>query len=97
MLFIIDCRDKPGHEKVRLGTREAHLAYLERFHDHLVAAGPTQTDDGEHMTGSVLIMEFADRPAAERFAAEDPYHRAGLFDTVTIRRWRRVLPKTEAA
>ena len=45
------------------------------------------------MTGSVLIVEFDDSAAAERFAADDPYAKAGLFETVTIRPWRKVLPK----
>ncbi|TVR98461.1 MAG: YciI family protein [Rhodospirillales bacterium] len=93
MLFVIDCRDKPGHESLRKDTRQAHLEYLATFQSQLVAAGPTLSDDGEHMTGSFLIMDFADRLLAERFAANDPYAKAGLFETVSIRRWRRVLPK----
>jgi hypothetical protein len=93
MLFVIDCRDKPGHRQVRLDNRQAHLDYLGGFPEQVVAAGPTQTDDGLEMTGSLLILDFPDRTAAERFCAGDPYARAGLFESVTIRRWRKVLPK----
>ena len=32
-----------------------------------------------HMQGSLLLMEFADRAAAETFAQGDPYAKAGLF------------------
>jgi len=85
MLFIFDCRDKPDHQQVRLDNRAAHLDYLATVGDRLVAAGPTTTDDGATMTGSLLIIDFADRSAAEAFAAGDPYARAGLFDSVTIR------------
>ena len=92
MLFTILCIDKPDHERLRIDTRQAHLDYLGGFKDQVVMAGPSQTDDGEHMTGSLLIMDFADREAAEDFAANDPYNKAGLFETVVIRRWKKVIP-----
>lgn len=93
MLFIIDCRDKPGHEDVRKDNRQAHQDYLKGFKDQVVAAGPLLSDDGEHMVGSLLVLDFADRLLAERFAANDPYAKAELFESVTIRRWKKVLPK----
>lgn len=92
MEFVIFCTDKPGHQQVRLDNRPAHVAYLKEHLDHIVMAGPTQTDDGEGMTGSTLIMRFEDRKAAEAFAENDPYNKAGLFESVTIRRWKQVLP-----
>lgn len=93
MLFIIDCRDKPGHEDVRKDNRQAHLDYVKSFKDQVVAAGPLLSDDGERMVGSLLVLDFADRLLAERFTANDPYAKAELFESVTIRRWKRVLPK----
>ncbi|EWY40523.1 hypothetical protein N825_35210 [Skermanella stibiiresistens SB22] len=96
MLYIIDCADKAGSGDIRASNRTAHLAYLESFGDKVFAAGPTLTDDGSAMTGSVLIVEFDDRAAAERFCADDPYAKAGLFESVTIRPWRKVLPKSPA-
>lgn len=96
MLFVIVCIDREGHEHVRMENRAAHLAFLNTYKDHLFAAGPLQTDDGGQMTGSVLIMEFPDRAAAEAFAAEDPYKDAGLFESVVIRRWKKVLPADAA-
>ena len=93
MLFIIDCLDKPGHENVRKDTRQAHLDYVKGFKDQVIAAGPILSDDGERMIGSLLILDFGDRLLAERFAANDPYTKAELFQSVTIRRWRKVLPK----
>ncbi len=49
-------------------------------------------DHGAAMTGSLLIMDFADRDEAETFAAADPYAKASLFDSVTIKPWKKVLP-----
>jgi uncharacterized protein len=92
MHFIFDCRDRDGHLHVRLDTRQAHLDYLASYRDRVVVAGPTLSDDGEAMTGSLLILDFEDRAAAEAFAENDPYAKAGLFESVTIRPWKKVIP-----
>jgi uncharacterized protein YciI len=52
------------------------------------------SDDGETPEGSVLIVAFESREAAQAFAAGDPYNQAGLFEQVSIRRWKQVFPKT---
>ncbi len=96
MLFALYCLDRPGHEQVRLDNRSAHLAFLATHEANLVAAGPLQTDDGNARVGSLLIMDFENRAVAEAFAAGDPYATAGLFETVTIRRWKKVLPADPA-
>jgi uncharacterized protein YciI len=93
MQFMIHCLDKPGHGEVRLANRAAHLAHLDKHAANLIAAGPLLSDDGQAMIGSLLLMEFADRAAADRFRAEDPYGKAALFQSVTITPWRKVLPK----
>ena len=69
---------------MRAANRNAHLAYLEGFTKNIVIAGPLLGEDGAAMIGSLLLMEFADRKAAEAFSAGDPYRKAGLFQTVTI-------------
>ncbi len=47
---------------------------------------PTMVKDG---TGGVLIIDTDDRAAAEAFIAEDPFTKAGLFESVTVTRWRK--------
>ncbi|ANC92212.1 YciI family protein [Azospirillum humicireducens] len=93
MLFMFHCVDKAGAADVRAANRADHLAYLEANADRIFAAGPLLSDDQSGMVGSLLIVECADAAAAEAFAANDPYAKAGLFDGVTIRPWRRVYPK----
>lgn len=90
MHFILICEDKPGALDLRLANRDAHLAYA-RATGVVRAAGPTLAEDGQTMNGSLLVIEVADRAAAEAFAAGDPYAKAGLFQTVTIRPWRWVI------
>ncbi len=92
MHYAIICVDKRDSMELRMATRPAHVAYLDNYRDQMVAAGPTLTDDGEGMTGSIIIMDFDDRAAAEAFAAGDPYAQAGLFESVTITAWRKVFP-----
>ncbi len=92
MLYVITCKDKPDSLEVRLANRRRHLEYLTRFKDQICAAGPTIADDGETMNGSVLIIDFPDRGAAEGFAHADPYAKAGLFESVEIQAWKKVFP-----
>lgn len=95
MHFVFYCKDKSGHEQVRVANRRAHLDYLDEHRDRLLCAGPLLAEGGSEsrMIGSLLILDFADRAAAEAFAANDPYAKAGLFESVTIHPWRKVLPK----
>ncbi len=91
MLFIVLTTDKPGASQIRADNRPVHLDYLKSFGDRIVAGGATLTDDGEGMTGSFLLIDVADRAAAEAFAEGDPFARAGLFQHTEIRRWRKVI------
>jgi uncharacterized protein len=89
--FAIHCIDKPGSLALRMATRPDHLAYLEGIKADILAAGPLLDGDGQPM-GSLLIVDFADRKAAIEFAAADPYALAGLFASVAVTAWRKVLP-----
>ena len=92
MLFWVKAVDRPDHGAVRAAHRAAHLAYLA---DHAAAvrlAGPSLSEDGAAPTGSVLLLDLADRQAAEAFCAADPYAQAGLFAEVAITPWRQVIP-----
>ena len=89
MLYIMFNEDRPDGLAIREAAREAHFAYLERHRNIVVLAGGTLAEDGKTRTGSVFIVNVSDREAAERFSAEEPFRRAGLFKTVKITRMRR--------
>ena len=91
MLYHILCKDKPGCLQLRLDNRDAHLAVVKALGDRLFAAGPLLNGNDE-MIGSVLIIDFDDDAAAEAFCEQDPYAKAGLFEQVTVTRWRKTLP-----
>jgi uncharacterized protein YciI len=77
---------------MRASTRAVHLKYLATFGDAVFFAGPTYTDEGETVTGSVFIIELEDMATAEEFAKGDPYRKMGLFETVEIEQIRKVIP-----
>jgi len=87
MLYAIICIDKPGALEVRKANRDAHLGHIRGADGAIVQAGPFLDADGE-MCGSLLIYEGE---RAEAWAAADPYNAAGLFHSVDIRPWKRVV------
>lgn len=89
MKFVLTARDKPGALETRLANRDAHLTYV-RETGVVEQAGPILNQDGE-MCGSILVLELDDLGAAQAWAKEDPYARAGLFESVTIDIWKRVV------
>jgi uncharacterized protein YciI len=90
MYFIIHCTDKPGNANLRTTNRPAHVDFLKRHRASVFVAGPTLTQDGEGMNGSLLIVDFPDRAAVNAFAAADPYANVGLFESVIIKPWKMV-------
>jgi hypothetical protein len=43
------------------------------------------------MKGTLLIVEAPDLAAAEAYAADDPYNKAGLFERVDVNAWRKTV------
>lgn len=88
MLIALIARDKPGALQTRKDNRAAHLAYIEET-GVVQQAGPLIVD-GE-MAGSLVILDVADMAAAEAWAESDPYAKAGLFSSVELIEWKRVI------
>ena len=89
MLIAIICLDKPGALEIRKANRDAHLAHIKVAEGAIVQAGPFLDAEGE-MCGSLLIYQ-GDLAGAEAWAAADPYAAAGLFQSVDIRPWKKVV------
>ena len=89
MLFALICTDRPAAFETRMANRPAHLAYLESRVAELVEGGAMLDADGKPF-GSLLLIDVADRAAAEAFAAADPYAKAGVFESTLIRPFRGV-------
>jgi uncharacterized protein YciI len=89
MLYAIIAVDKPGALEARKANRDAHLAHIKAAEGAIVLAGPFLDDAGE-MCGSLLIYD-GEKADAEAWAANDPYARAGLFQSVEVRAWKKVV------
>jgi uncharacterized protein YciI len=89
MLYALVCTDRPGRLEVRKANREAHLAYLAET-GVVTQAGPLLDPAGE-MAGSLVVIDVDTQDAAEAWAASDPYAKAGLFERVEIKAWRKVI------
>lgn len=86
MPFYVYGRDRAGALPEMIALAEAHWSYMDSFAGRLILRGPTLSEDGEDHTGSVHVVDLADRASAERFATEEPYWRAGLYqDVSTVR------------
>ncbi|WP_323763879.1 YciI family protein [Marinovum sp.] len=88
MLIALIARDKHGALQTRKDNRAAHLAYIEET-GVVFQAGPL-INDGE-MIGSLVVLEVEDMAAAEQWAANDPYAKADLFDSVELIEWKKVV------
>jgi uncharacterized protein len=89
MRFALITRDRPGALHIRLDTRTAHLDYIAST-GVVEMAGPFLDEAGQ-MCGSLIILDVADRAAAQAWADNDPYAKAGLFATVTLSAWKKVI------
>lgn len=88
MLYAVICKDKPGALQTRLDTRAAHLAYIEAT-GLVKMAGPF-LEEGQ-MCGSLVILDCDSLDAARAWAAGDPYAAAGLFESVSVTEWKKVV------
>lgn len=89
MHFLFTAKDKADVLQTRLDNRAAHLDYIKET-GCVVFGGPLLNDDGD-MFGSMLVIDVADKAAAEAFVAGDPYGKAGLFAETTLTAWKWVI------
>ena len=88
MLVALFAKDKAGALQVRKDNREAHLGYIKDT-GVVAQAGPLIVDGD--MAGSLVILDVQDMDAAEEWAANDPYAKAGLFASVELVEWKKVI------
>jgi uncharacterized protein YciI len=99
MLYAIICEDVPNSLPLRMPVRPEHLKRVQALADagRLIIAGPHPATDSEDpgeagFTGSLIIAEFDSLTEAETWAADDPYQSAGVYASVTVKPFKKVLP-----
>ncbi len=88
MLIALIAWDKDGALQTRMDNRSAHLAYIEET-GVVSQAGPLLDED--QMIGSLIILDVDDLAAAQSWADGDPYAKAGLFKSVELIPWKKVI------
>ena len=99
MWYTIIAEDVEQSLDKRLAARPAHL---ERLHallneGRLLVAGPHPAIDSEDpgpagFSGSLVIAEFDSLAAARKWADADPYVTAGVYRSVIVKPFKKVLP-----
>ena len=99
MLYVIVAEDAPDSLAQRLQTRPAHLERLQKLNEQerLVIAGPNPAIDSDDpgqagFTGSVVIAQFDSLQDAKAWADDDPYLKAGVYQSVIVKPYKKVLP-----
>ena len=90
-LYIVYAKDKADNLQQRLDQYAAHRAYVEAQGEigrvSVVLSGPLQTDDGTIMIGSMILLNAPDREAVMQFVAENPFNKAGVWESVSVTRF----------
>jgi len=99
MLYAIISEDVTDSLEKRLSVRPAHVARLTQLQEQgrLILAGPHPAIDNENpgsagFTGSLIVAEFESLQAAQQWANADPYINAGVYERVTVKPFKKVLP-----
>jgi len=99
MLYAIIAQDIENSLLKRMEARPSHIARLIELKDQgrLILAGPHPSIDvsepGEAgFSGSLIVAEFDDLQQARQWADADPYVTAGVYSSVVIKPFNKVLP-----
>ena len=99
MLYAIIAQDIENSLSKRMEARPSHVARLKELKDQgrLILAGPHPSIDvsepGEAgFSGSLVVAEFDDLQQARQWADADPYVTAGVYSSVVVKPFNKVLP-----
>ena len=99
MFYAIIGEDLPGTLDQRMAARPAHVERLQALQGEgqLLLAGPCPAIDSPDpgpagFSGSLIVAEFASLDAARAWADADPYVAAGVYEKVTVKPFKKVLP-----
>lgn len=99
MLYAIIGQDVENSLERRLSVRPVHLERVQKLVEEgrLVLAGPLPAVDNEDpgdagFTGSLIVAEFSSLEEATSWANADPYVEAGVYESVTVKPFKKVLP-----
>ena len=100
MLYSIVGQDIPNSLELRKASRPAHVARLQQLQKEgrLLLAGPfPAVDSNDHgaagFTGSLIVAEFNTLSEAQSWANDDPYLKAGIYQSVSVKPFKKTFPE----
>ena len=99
MLYAIIAQDIENSLSKRMESRPSHVARLIELKDQgrLILAGPHPSIDVSEpgdagFSGSLIVAEFDDLQQARQWADADPYVNAGVYSSIVVKPFNKVLP-----
>lgn len=99
MWYAIISQDVEDSLPLRVKARDAHLERMKMLVNkgRLLIAGPHPAVDSDDpgpagFTGSLVVVDFPSLADAQAWADADPYIEAGVYDSVIVKPFKRVLP-----
>ena len=99
MLYAIIAQDIENSLSKRMGARSDHVARLNQLKDEgrLILAGPHPAIDISEpgdagFSGSLIVAAFDDLQQAREWADADPFVAAGVYSSVVVKPFNKVLP-----
>jgi len=99
MFYMIVGTDVANSLEKRMSVRPDHVARLKQLKNEgrLILAGPNPAIDSaepgeDGFTGSLIVAEFESLEAAQAWADDDPYIKAGVYEQVIVKPFIKVLP-----
>ena len=94
--WAIYCWDKPGMEAARRTLVAEQNSYVKNFGERVIGYGHFISDDGRDTLGTSFFMQLDDRAALDKFVADEPMNKAGVYQRVEIHRWSNSFQKRAA-
>ncbi len=99
MLYSISSQDIENSLEKRMLARPAHIERLMALKEQgrLILAGPHPAIDNNEpgdagFTGSLIVAQFESLAMAQAWADNDPYLTAGVYKSVSVKPFKKVLP-----
>ena len=92
-MYALLCFDRPDSATLRDQHRAAHQEFLKKNAKQIVFGGPLKNTPEGASTGALIVVDCDNRKDAEAFIAADPFYKAGVYESVAVRAFKKVFPQ----
>lgn len=92
MLFVIRFTDKPNSQAIREQYLNAHLSWLDKRRESVLAAGSLRQEPDANPVGAFWVVEAKNKGEAAQLFESDPFWTNGMREKVEIYHWSKAFP-----